>query len=307
MKPVLRLPVPPPGVHRRGALARRTAAGRPAARARLDRRRPARPVPRAKGRSAATWRTSSGARATRGSTSSPSARSCRRRTRGTAVEHVGAAGRPRLGAASASWKSLTSSWTSRRPFHSLIDGWKATRAERARPSASLPRSAMFQAIALTIDVALGEPELEVVLPLADEPGLADDPDPAGQQQRAGGCRCRRARATRSPRRPGASACRAGPRRRSMSTFCSCSGVRAARQWSSNRSAKSAKWPPGSFRPAAAAWPPKPIRPSEQALDRLVEVEARDRPGRALAELVAEGDDDRPAGGRSRPAGWRRCR
>ncbi len=39
--------------------------------------------------------------------------------------------------ASSSWKSLTSSWTSRRPFHSLIDGWKATE-QACRPPAPCP-------------------------------------------------------------------------------------------------------------------------------------------------------------------------
>ena len=52
--------------------------------------------------------------------------------------------------ASSTWKSLTSSWTSRRPFHSLIDGWKASEQTASPGSSSCHRSAMFQAIALTI-------------------------------------------------------------------------------------------------------------------------------------------------------------
>ncbi len=64
------------------ALAGRPSTGGPLAPEGLDRRRAACPVPRARGRSGATWRTSSVGRATRGSTSRPSARSSRRPTRG---------------------------------------------------------------------------------------------------------------------------------------------------------------------------------------------------------------------------------
>ncbi len=78
MPPFSNFPFLQAGVHRRRALAGRQAPGRPRARARLDRPPTSTRSSSATARSAATSKTWSAARATRASTSRPSARSSRR-------------------------------------------------------------------------------------------------------------------------------------------------------------------------------------------------------------------------------------
>ena len=80
---VLRLPLPPPGVHRRRALAGRAAPRRSPAWRSAGSTPSSTPGSSAKGPSAATSKTSSAARATRASTSRPSAPSSPRPTRGS--------------------------------------------------------------------------------------------------------------------------------------------------------------------------------------------------------------------------------
>ena len=92
-----------------------------------------------------------------------------------------------------------------------------------------------------------------------------------------------------------------------STFWSCSAVRTSPAPLVEPRGERGEMALGQLQPGRRGVAPVGDQPLGAVADGLVQVEARDRSGRTLGELVAEGHDDRRAGGRSRPAGWPRCR
>ena len=105
--------------------------------------------------------------------------------------------------ASSSWKSLISSCTSRRPFHSLIVGWKASEQSVFGRQSLAP---LGQVPADRLDHRARPARhrnWRWFLRSPTDPRLADDPDPAGHEERPRVADPVAAPAPRSPRRPGA--------------------------------------------------------------------------------------------------------
>ena len=79
-----------------------------------------------------------------------------------------------------------------------------------------------------------------------------------------------------------------------STFCNSSAVRTDRQWCSNSAANDSKCGGLELQPGGGLVAAKGDQAGGARRDRLVQVEARDRAGRSLADSLAESDDDRRA-------------
>ena len=200
---------------------------------------------------------------------------------------------------------MTSSWTSRRPFHSLIEGWKTTE-QSVFAASSLPLLGHVPGDRLDDLALLGHAELEVVLLLADDPGLAHDPDVAGQEQRPGiadAVGLQLLDLLDDPKVSMPSEDLGVDREHLLELL----GRERAAAVLLEPLGEDGQVTAGELQAGGRLVAAEADQALGAGLDRLVEVEARDRPGRALAELVAQGHDDRRAGGRSRPGGWPRCR